>query len=92
MHSERLPLSDELRALFPARTARLYALTGGDDYELCFTAPEANHAQIQALSAQLNLPITRIGTIRPGQGVVLRNAQGKRIKPPQRTGYEHFCA
>ena len=90
LHSELLPLSHELRALVAPRAARGYALTGGDDYELCFTAPEANHSQIQALSAQLNLPITRIGTILPGHSIVLRNAQGKRIKQPQRAGYEHF--
>ena len=35
---EKLPLSAALREGFDADTQRRLALTGGDDYELCFTA------------------------------------------------------
>lgn len=39
----------------------LTCLTGGDDYELLFTAPADAEAQIQALSHTLGLPLQRIG-------------------------------
>lgn len=48
-------VSEELR--------RLCTLQGGDDYELCFTAPPAHRESIVALSSQLGLPLTRIGEI-----------------------------
>ena len=48
-------VSEELR--------RLCTLQGGDDYELCFTAPVAHRQSIMSLSKQLHLPLTRIGEI-----------------------------
>jgi len=41
-------------------------LSGGDDYELVFTAPAMNHADILALSEQLSLPLTCIGRTEAG--------------------------
>ena len=38
-------------------------LAGGDDYELCFTAPKSKRAAIHMLSNQLGLPISLIGEI-----------------------------
>ncbi len=42
---------------------RLCSLKGGDDYELCFTAPNANAPQIEAIGRALNLRLTKIGQI-----------------------------
>ena len=42
---------------------RLCKLTGGDDYELCFTAAKEKSAQIEELSSRLGLALTKIGTI-----------------------------
>ena len=36
-------------------------LAGGDDYELCFTAPKSKRAAIHMLSNQLGIPLTLIG-------------------------------
>jgi thiamine-monophosphate kinase len=44
---------------------RLCVLRGGDDYELCFTAPKSCRPEIMAVGARLNLPLTRIGVIQP---------------------------
>ena len=44
---------------------RLCTLCGGDDYELCFTAPATKRAEIEALGASLGLATTRIGRILP---------------------------
>jgi len=70
--------------------AQQCALTGGDDYELCFTAPAAARDTLAAVAAQIALPLTRIGQIRAGQGWVLRDAAGKEIKI-EKAGYDHFA-
>jgi len=40
-----------------------FAACGGDDYEICFTAPMKQRSTIDEISKELNLPLTRIGTI-----------------------------
>jgi thiamine-monophosphate kinase len=40
-----------------------FAASGGDDYEICFTAPIERRGDIDEISAALNLPLTRIGMI-----------------------------
>lgn len=47
----------------PEAVRRQCAIAGGDDYELCFTAPASASAQIEAIARQLQLPLTAIGTI-----------------------------
>jgi thiamine-monophosphate kinase len=44
-----------------------YAACGGDDYELCFTAPASKREAITKISANLHLPLTKIGSIEPMQ-------------------------
>ena len=63
---------------------------GGDDYELCFTAPFEARAGIAAVSLQLGLRITRIGCIMVGEGVHPLDADGRTWSPPRR-GYDHFA-
>jgi thiamine-monophosphate kinase len=40
-----------------------FAASGGDDYELCFTAPKSKRDEISNISKALQLPLTRIGRI-----------------------------
>ncbi len=40
-----------------------FAASGGDDYEICFTAPAEHRDAIDVISKELHLPITRIGRI-----------------------------
>jgi thiamine-monophosphate kinase len=59
---------------------RQCAANGGDDYELCFTAPKNKRAEIESLSTAL-LPLTRIGSITSsansaGPELILRAANG----------------
>src|SRR5260363_8164 len=61
---DQVPRSAAL-ARMPPDIQRRCALGGGDDYELCFTAPVGARAAIADISARLNLPLTRIGTILP---------------------------
>jgi thiamine-monophosphate kinase len=38
-------------------------LTGGDDYELCFTAEKEKSSELEALSSHLGIALTKIGSI-----------------------------
>jgi thiamine-monophosphate kinase len=42
---------------------RQCAAAGGDDYELCFTAPQCHRSRIQQISQDLDIPLTRIGQL-----------------------------
>ncbi|TKC90980.1 thiamine-phosphate kinase [Trinickia terrae] len=57
-----VPRSAALSRL-PGDVQRRCTLSGGDDYELCFTAAAENRAAIAAIGEQVNVPVTRIGTI-----------------------------
>ena len=74
-----------LRAQLGREGARDCALRGGDDYELCFTVAPSQRDAIHALSASLDLPLTRIGRIVEGQGVHCADVAASD------GGYEHFA-
>ena len=65
------------------------ALTGGDDYELLFTAPPDKKAAIENLSKTLGLPLTCIGKITAGNSVQILDETGKEIAIKKR-GFSHF--
>jgi thiamine-monophosphate kinase len=85
-----LPLSPAARRLtvaapdLPVRLA-----TGGDDYELLFAAPPEADEAIARLAAELELPITPIGTIQSGDRVRLLGASGSEVRV-EAAGYRHF--
>ncbi len=60
--ADALPRSDALRRL-PADVQRRCTIAGGDDYELCFTAPSTLREAVVAAGQQARVPVTRIGTI-----------------------------
>ena len=66
-----------------------YVLAGGDDYELCFTAPESATQAIMTLSNQLRLPLTAIGRIEAGTGLRVLDGSGQPILL-KKAGYDHF--
>lgn len=81
---DQLPLSSELRASLPLAQAIELALTGGDDYELCFTVP-ADKKHLLA-----DIPhLTCIGSITDTLGLHLKFQDGKKYHGPIQ-GYQHF--
>jgi len=64
-------------------------LAGGDDYELCFTAPAAAAAAVAAIAGTAGVPLTRVGAIRAGGGLALRGPAGEHIAPPR--AFDHFA-
>jgi thiamine-monophosphate kinase len=65
-------------------------LAGGDDYELCFTAPPAAAARVASIAATTEVPLTRIGTITRGSGLVVRDEHGAPMSELPRA-YDHFA-
>jgi thiamine-monophosphate kinase len=65
-------------------------LSGGDDYELCFTASMEKRSAIEAVAKRLGLPLTRIGRIGTGQGCTLRSAKDG-VMTIKESGYDHFA-
>jgi thiamine-monophosphate kinase len=83
-----LPVSTHLRRKFGDDRAVDFALDGGDDYELCFTAKAGNDARLQELGLGQGIRIARIGEVQQGAGLnCIRN--GKSL-PYQDRGYRHF--
>jgi thiamine-monophosphate kinase len=85
---DALPLAPGVEAVAEAngRDALELAATGGDDYELLFTAPAERRADIEAAAEAARVPVTRLGRAEPGAGVVLRTEGGRTL---DLAGYEH---
>lgn len=66
-------------------------LTGGDDYELVFTAPAEQHLAIGRIAAQLELPLWCIGEIVAGPAgqVCVLDPDDQLVEFEQR-GFDHF--
>lgn len=85
---DALPRSDILAAQDLA-LQRLCTLSGGDDYELVFTAPAARRAEVQAAAGLAATPVTRIGRIEAQHGLRLLDAQGQ-VLPLAISSFDHF--
>lgn len=86
---ERVPTSPALAACVPEPGRRVLQLSGGDDYELCFTAAPAQRGQVVATLEALDLAVARIGTCTEATGMRVIDADGQPWQPPG-TGYRHF--
>ena len=65
-------------------------LAGGDDYELCFTAPTEAAARVRALASELGSALTRIGTIAAEPRLVVRDERGYGLALPR--AFDHFAS
>lgn len=94
---DKLPLSPELRQTFSESDALRLALTGGDDYQLCFTVPENKWRKIVNACDEMECPVTIIGRVLPlaaGEvsAVACYDKSGARFDTGSltATGYSHF--
>ncbi len=67
-----------------------FALNGGDDYELCFTAPRAQAAAVRAAAQAVGTPVTQIGTVRAAPGIVVRDGDGRPLAIRAHS-FDHFA-
>ncbi len=93
---QRVPLHPSLLSVAPDIRHQC-ALSGGDDYELCFTADPARRVEIESFASALGVAITRIGYMHAAPHaagsalVTVRDANGAPLTL-SRTGYDHFAA
>ena len=85
---DALPISPVL-ARQPRALQQQFALAGGDDYELLFTAPASAQARVQAAAAAAGVAVRRIGQIEASPGLRLRDAQGIELALALH-GFDHF--
>lgn len=90
IEAEMLPCSPALAAVGNATQRRQWQLFGGDDYELCFTAPPSALPAVSAAAATAGIRVSVIGRIEAGSGVRVLDADGAEVSL-QRGGWEHFA-
>ncbi len=84
-----LPVSGALARLYPDTERLPLLLSGGDDYELCFTADPANEAEILEAGKRHDVRVTRIGRVNDGDRLaVFRDGTELEHSDP---GYRHFA-
>jgi thiamine-monophosphate kinase len=95
---DRIPKSITLRKQSQAAQNQ-YAASGGDDYELCFTAPKSKRDEINKISESLHLPLTQIGNIQLMQHstpeIKLINSTGVKLNSEEANqllkSFDHFA-
>lgn len=87
---ERLPAHPVVSSRLADALARRCLLAGGDDYELCFTAPPDRARAIQAVAQSAGVAATRIGRITAEPGLRLRDGAGQDMEIGER-GFDHFA-
>ena len=84
-------LREQINDSSPAFPAREFVLAGGDDYELCFTAPVASDDRVRAAGRQSGVAVTPIGRIRAGTGVQVLDGNGAPLDLTRIRGFDHFA-
>jgi thiamine-monophosphate kinase len=85
---EQLPLSEALRTALGQERAGLLALSGGDDYELCFAVPGERVAQLYTQLPPERWGYARIGSLQAGGGA--RVVRDGTVMEFSHSGYQHF--
>jgi thiamine-monophosphate kinase len=89
VYLEKVPCLPTIKPRLQEEEVKQAILAGGDDYELCFTAPSKERHKIETLSEHLNLPLTCIGkTTEAGDMNVFYEQELLSLK---KFGYDHFA-
>lgn len=86
---ERLPVSATLASRIDDPVVRDAIVAGGDDYELCFTAPASARAAIEAAGLGAGAVVSRVGEVIAGDALELVDSAGASL-PLSRRGFDHF--
>ncbi|UXH78085.1 thiamine-phosphate kinase [Roseateles amylovorans] len=88
LHLADLPRSSVLGAM-PEAVQQLCLLTGGDDYELVFTAPADARARVLDAGRSTGTPVYRIGRIEEAAGLRVRDGHGRLLDQTLQS-FDHF--
>jgi thiamine-monophosphate kinase len=87
---QEIPLSEQYLSLMQdSKECHTLAATAGDDYELCFTAPEERLSELEAIAMDCHCPIHCIGRIEEKPGLRCYDRDGHELAMEQ-LGYQHF--
>jgi len=86
-----LPYSQAMLRHVGAEQALRWALSGGEDYELCFTVPELNRGALDVALAHLGVPFTCIGQMSADVEGICFIRDGEPVTFDWK-GYDHFAA
>jgi len=89
LHADALPRGAVLAAL-PLALQRQCVLSGGDDYELLFTAPSERRDAVLAAAGRAGVAVTLCGEIVSGAGLRVLDAAGQEL-PAAWRGFDHFA-
>jgi thiamine-monophosphate kinase len=85
-----IPRLDAFGRLNDAELEKDCVLSGGDDYELLFTVARERRKEVESLSRELGVPLTRIGSIQRGQPrLVVHDSANTPMS--FRGGFDHFA-
>ena len=92
---DTLPLSQAYSNYLANGGNLVEALSGGDDYELAFTAAKSKRKELSELSTALGISLTRIGIVtkfseRADQQKIALKQSGKAYTLPNAKSYQHF--
>lgn len=89
---EKLPRSEAYQSMATSVPGLLEkTFFGGEDYELLFTVAPENVHKVVALGTKLHVPVTEIGVIKEGSGVLSLHDRTGSTRPIHVRGYDHFC-
>lgn len=90
IYLENLPLSRHLCTQYEQTQAEKFALTGGEDYELCFTVSEEKREEMEQVLRSQGIKVTCIGKILPQTSGLNLLKNGKKMALPTHIGFDHF--
>ncbi|MGC1459701.1 MAG: thiamine-phosphate kinase [Steroidobacteraceae bacterium] len=83
-----LPVSQALRAAVGEERARELALTGGEDYELCFTVPAGKYEEFAVRCPAARFGWSRIGALRQERGAIVQ--RGASVMQVSHRGFDNY--
>lgn len=87
---KKLPVSQQANELLGRTQSKKHLIwSGGDDYQIIFTAGAAQHANILDMAMNTNTRVTCIGAVKTGSGVHLLDSEGETVQVTS-GGYTHF--
>jgi thiamine-monophosphate kinase len=90
IHLDRIPCAPDLLPHLDGLPGKQMMLAGGDDYELCFTAPASYTQAINDIALQLKLPLTAIGEIVSGSGLIILDDRDRPLDLHLKS-FDHFA-
>lgn len=85
-----IPLTPTVSTYSHETAVQQWILSGGDDYELCFTAPPSSREQIQQIGQQLGLSLGRIGRVVAARQLQVLGQDGAALHIKEH-GFDHFA-